>query len=104
MNPFLTCHRLGQRFCRQGQPAPRQILAWRRAIDAIGGSALVGGVAISAGFLTGCAAPSNSPMASALCVGAQQPRLSLARTPATQAPPPPPAETDTARPSGTPSQ
>ncbi len=63
---------------------PRRIPAWRPAIDAIGGSVRIAIAAIAAGFLTGCAASSNSPMASMLgSVG--QPGISLANTAGTQA-------------------
>jgi polysaccharide export outer membrane protein len=70
---------------------PRQILAWTRTIDAIGGSVLVAVVvATSAGSLTGCAAYSNSPTASTLGAstlgaGERQPDVSLASTAGTQA-------------------
>jgi polysaccharide biosynthesis/export protein len=105
MNPFLTCHRQGQRFRGKGQPVPRQILAWRRTIEAIGGSALVAVVAISAGFLTGCAAYSNNPMASIVGNWEKQPDGSwasatgtqtLSATTGTQAPSAPAAETGAA--------
>jgi polysaccharide export outer membrane protein len=66
-------------------------------MDTIGGSVLVAiVVAIAAGFLTGCAAYSNSPMASTLGAGEQQPVVSLASTAGTQARLTPAAETDAA--------
>lgn len=96
MNPFVTCHCLGHRLCRN-ERVPRQILAWTRAIDAIGGSVLGAVVvAISAGFLTGCAAYSNSPTASTLGAAEQPPIVSLASTAGTQSRPAPAAETDAA--------
>jgi polysaccharide biosynthesis/export protein len=94
MNPFVTCHCLGHRLCRK-ERVRRQILAWTRAIDAIGGSVLVAVVAaISAGFLTGCTAYSNSPTGSTLGAAEQQPIVSLAGTAGTQARPAPAAETN----------
>jgi polysaccharide biosynthesis/export protein len=96
MNPFVTCHCLGHRLYRK-ERVRWQTLAWTRMIDAIGGPALVAViVAISAGFLTGCAAYSNSPMAGALGSGDQQPVVSLASTAGTQARTTPAAETDAA--------
>jgi len=53
-------------------------------------------VAISAGFLTGCAAYSNSPTASTLGAAEQPPIVSLASTAGTQSRPAPAAETDAA--------
>jgi polysaccharide export outer membrane protein len=65
---------------------PRPILAWTRTIGAIGGSVLVAVVAAtSAGSLTGCAAYSNSPTASTLGAGEQQPDAGVASTAGTQA-------------------
>lgn len=86
MNRFLTCRCPGQQLCRKGRRAPRQILAWRRTADTIGGSVLVAVVvAMSAGFLTGCAASSSSPMANILGTGEQQPGVSLASATEAQA-------------------
>src|SRR5260370_29247558 len=86
MTPFRACACLGCRLCRMRRRVPRQILAWPRTIDAIGGWVLVAVVvATSAGSLTGCAAYSNSPTASTLGAGERQPDVSLASAAGTQA-------------------
>src|SRR5260370_30148956 len=90
MTPFRACACLGCRLCRMRRRVPRQILAWPRTIDAIGGSVLVAVVvAPSPGSLTGCAAYSNNPTASTLGAstpgaGERQPHVSLASTAGTQ--------------------
>jgi len=66
-------------------------------LDAIGGSIPIAVVvAISAGFLAGCAAYSNSPTAGSLAAGGQQPDVGLASTAGTQARSALAAETDAA--------